>query len=103
MFGDTVEECEIKAQAVANELAFWFKAVGLCLNTKKSEVMGIGFTPRPLQVCTEYVMPTKKIKFLGCHIQSNLGRDNHVEEVSKYIRISAARIRNEGRHLCVYD
>ena len=54
----TIQECQEKAQLVANRLVQWFDKVVLCLNTKKSELMGIACEPEPLKIGDELVMPS---------------------------------------------
>lgn len=84
-------------------IAEWFRCVGLCLNGKKSEVMGIGFRPEPIMVGSELIHPKEEIKFLGCWISSSLKVDKQVCHVQVKVRQAAARIRMEGRNLAISE
>lgn len=95
----TEEECQRLAQETANRIAEWFKCVGLSLNSKKSELMGFGFSPQPLVVGGQTIEPKSEIKFLGYWITSDLSVNRQVQEVIRKIRYAAARIRAEGRHM----
>ena len=64
--GHTKEECQRNAQLAADRIYDWYSAVGLSINEKKSEVMGIGFNPEPITVGSIVVQPSKSMKFLGC-------------------------------------
>jgi len=103
IYGNTIEECNMKLQTVALELARWYDLVGLSLNIKKSEVMGFGFAPNSISINNESIKPTKSIKFLGLHIQSDLKWNTHVEYLCNKLRASAGRIRFEGRHFSIKD
>ena len=100
---ESIEECEEKAQVVINSLVDWFRATGLSLNAAKSEMIGFGFNPRPLMAGDDRIVASDKIKFLGVQIQSNLKWDLQVKNVARQIRLSANRIRHEGRHLKISD
>lgn len=101
--GDTVEACQRRAEEVANKIAEWFQCVGLCLNSKKSEVMGFGFKPQPILVGDEWIKPKEELKFLGCWVSSSLKVDRQVNEVQVKVRQAAARIRMEGRNMSMSE
>jgi hypothetical protein len=98
VWGWSASECQQKAIKAAEKVIQWFDAVGLTLNAKKSEIVGFGFDPDPIVIQGEEIVPSKTLKFLGCHIQSNLKWDKQVKELCNRIRSSAGRIRAEGRH-----
>ena len=97
--GDTAQECQRRGQAAAMKVGKWFQHVGLCLNTKKSEMMGFGFSPWPINVGGESIKPAESTKFLGCHIQGNLKWEKQVNLLNSKIRSCAGRIRYEGQFL----
>ena len=103
VYADSIEECNALLQAVALDLANWYDLVGLSLNVKKSEVMGFGFTPNPIVLNNETILPSKAIKFLGLNIQSDLKWNVHVDAICNKIRASAGRIRFEGQNHRVKD
>jgi len=94
--GDTKEEYQSRIQEAADMKAKWYQDAGLTLNIAKSEVIGFGFTPRPITINGETIEPSMSIKFLGLTIQSNLKWDQHVTDLSNKIRWAAGRIRSEG-------
>ena len=94
--GDTAEECQARIQEAADRKAEWFHNAGLTLNVSKSEVIGFGFSPSPITLNGEIILPSTSIKFLGLTIQSNLKWDQHVAGLCNKIRWSAGRIRSEG-------
>lgn len=97
--GSTVEACSGLAQETADGMVEWFKAAGLTMNPKKTELIGFGFTPEPIIVGGLEVTPVSKIKFLGLQIQSDMRWSSHVEDLCTSIRRAAGRIRVEGRYL----
>ena len=101
--GDTPEECQERGQAAAEKVKDWFNHVGLCLNAKKSEMMGFGFSPWPIKIGTDTIQPSHSVKFLGCHIQSDLKWDEQVSAVAGKVRSAAGRIRYEGQLMEMRD
>jgi len=101
--GTTQDECEHNALAVLKERMEWFKATGLSLNLKKTEYMGIGFTPKSIMIDGFTINATSSLKFLGLTIQSDLGWDNVVDSLCNSIRYSASKIRTEGRLFDLWD
>jgi len=75
--GDSLAECNVKVQQVASLRAAWFDAAGIPINTAKTELMGIGFRPDPININGSQINPSTSIKFLGCIIQSDLKFDEH--------------------------
>ena len=100
---DTIEECNMRIQEVANLRAAWFDAAGLPINTTKTELMGIGFLPDPIHINGKAIHPSTSIKFLGCIIQSNLKWNEHVSSLCQKVRFAASKIRSEGRYFKVQD
>ena len=49
------------------------------------------------------MQPKKSFKFLGCHIQADLGWKTQVQEVMNKMRRGPARIRVEGRNVRTHD
>ena len=54
---NTAEECQSQAQLAADGIVEWYRQVGLCLNVKKSEVMGFGFNPEKITVEGQMIEP----------------------------------------------
>lgn len=100
---ETKEECQILAQQTADQIAEWFRCVGLSLNSKKSELVGFGFSPEPLVVSGQDIQPKKEVKFLGFWISNDLSVNHQVRDVIEKVRRAGARIRLEGRHLGVWQ
>jgi len=100
---DSIVECNKKIQQVADLRAAWFDAAGLPINTAKTELMGIGFTPVPISINAAQICPSMSIKFLGCTIQSNLKWNEHITSICKKVRFAASRIRNEGKYFSIGD
>ena len=100
---DSIAECNKKIQQVADLRAAWFDAAGLPINTAKTELMGIGFTPVPISINAAQICPSTSIKFLGCTIQSNLKWNEHITSICKKVRFAASRIRNEGKYFSIGD
>jgi len=103
VFGDTAEECNDKLQMLVAEKLQWYSHVGLPLNSKKSELMGIGFTPTPLTIDGNVIKAKSTMTFLGLTITSDLKMDSHVEKVCNKLRSAAARIRVDGRFYTIGD
>ena len=57
VIGNTVEECQNLAKIAANKVTEWYSMVGLSINAKKSEVMGFGFQPSPVDIAGLEVQP----------------------------------------------
>ena len=103
VFGDTAKECDDKLRLLVSEKVKWYANVGLPLNAKKSELLGIGFTPSPLTIEGNVIEPKQAITFLGLTISSDLKMDSHVSNVCNKLRAAAGRIRSEGRFFTIGD
>ena len=101
--GDSLAECNVRVQQVASLRAAWFDAAGIPINTAKTELMGIGFRPDPININGSQINPSTSIKFLGCIIQSDLKFDEHISSLCQKVRYSASKIRSEGRFFTVKD
>ena len=86
-------------QTVAENIAGWYKEMGLSLNVSKSEIMTIGGTHGGICLGENTLEPVDRIRFLGCTIQSSLSWNAHVDGLCRKIRVAASRIRLLGRHL----
>ena len=101
--GQTIEECETKAQQVLEARKDWYDCAGLALNPEKTGYMGIGFDPKPLVLDGTIITASSSLKFLGITIQSNLSWDKTIDSLCNRIRFAASRIRTEGRFFDCWD
>jgi len=103
IYGNTAKECDEKLRQVVSEKIKWYAAVGLPLNAKKSELLGIGYEPSPLMIDGNLIEAKQSITFLGLTISSDLKMDSHVTNVCNKLRAAAGRIRSEGRFFTIGD
>jgi len=103
VWGDTDSECNEKIKLVVSDKLKWYSDVGLPLNAKKSELLGVGFTPDPISIEGNVIEPKQAIKFLGVTITSDLKMDTHVNNICNKLRFSAGRIRSEGMLFSIGD
>ena len=101
--GDSDDECQVRLQEVALQKVEWFKSVGLTLNIPKREVIGFGFTPKPINIYNQIISLSTSFRFLGLTIQNNLKWDLHVTNICNKLRWAAGRIRSEGHFLGFAD
>ena len=82
----TTEGCLKKAELVCERMAAWFDKVGLTMNAKKTELIVFrresGCNVNGISVKGEIIKPSKVIKFLSVHIDSDLGWKSHVKYVA---------------------
>ena len=103
VFGSDSNECSSKLQQVANERVEWYKKIGLSLNPAKSEIIGFGHTPDPIDIEGNTIYPKSSIKFLGVIIESDLKWTKQISSLCNKIRHAAWRIRTEARHFSLSD
>jgi len=103
VYGDTKVDCEKNILLTINQRVQWYRDIGLALNEGKTEFMGCGFTPDPIEINGTTINPSKKITFLGSIIEANLKLDEQTTKTCSKLRQAAARIRIEGRHFDVKD
>jgi len=84
-------------------MAQWYDMAGLTLSIAKSELIGFGFDPNPISVNGMIIHPSKSIKFLGIHLESNMKWSKHVEVIGNKLRSLAGHIRTEGRLFSIKD
>ena len=101
--GETEEELNNNIRATARIRASWFDKAGLTLNASKSELIGFGVQPEPLQIDGSVIQPSSSFKFLGLTIGQDLKFNEHVDIIANRMRSAASRIRMEGRHLAISD
>ena len=103
VYGSNAEECTKKLQLVANERVQWYANIGLSLNPAKSEIVGFGYTPDPIDIDGNLICPKAFIKFLGVTIESDLKWTKQISSICNKIRCAAGRIRTEARHFTLSD
>ena len=103
VYGETEDECNSKLQYVVNERLAWYSEIGLSLNMSKTEIVGIGYTPAPINLESIVILPKSEITFLGTTIQSDLKWSNQISSLCNKIRSAAGRIRHEGRNLTILE
>jgi len=103
VYGSTPEECDSKLKLVIQERVEWHQKIGLALNSAKTEFIGFGYTPAPMNIDGINLLPKSEINFLGVTIQSNLNWTTQTSTLCNKIRSAAGRIRSEARLLSVSD
>jgi len=103
VFGSSDAECDNKLQALAHERKEWYRKAGLPLNISKTEILGFGFSPSPINIDNIIIRPKTEITFLGITIQNDLKWTSQLAVLNNKIRSAAGRIRHDGRHLNTSD
>ena len=103
IYGDSIRECNEKLRAVVDQRRAWYRDMGLVLNDKKTEILGINFIPDPITIEDIVILPKSEITFLGVTIQSDLKWSSHIQSLRGKIYAAANRIRTEARHLSITD
>lgn len=83
---EKAEACIKKGLVAAEKVPDWFDSVGLTMNEKKSEVLGIGFKPRIIRIAGEEVLPSKVNKCLGGYIDTGLTNNVIVKKETKRLK-----------------
>jgi len=103
IYGDSIRECNEKLRAVVDQRRAWYRDMGLVLNDKKTEILGINFIPDPITIEDIIILPKSEITFLGVTIQSDLKWSSHIQSLCGKIYAAANRIHTEARHLSITD
>ena len=101
--GSSPAECNANLKTVVQERVEWYKKIGLPLNIDKTEIMGFGFEPSPVEIGDITIYPKNEMTFLGIKIQNNLKWSSQISLLCNKIRSAAGRIRVDGRNLTTGD